>query len=119
MKRIHEIKRLKAVRKELRNKLTPAEAYLWNHLKRKKLQGRKFRRQHSIENYIVDFYCYEERLVVELDGEIHNNANQQEYDDLRTQRLKELGNTVLRFENKMVFDNLLAVLTEITDNFDK
>ncbi|MEL6918027.1 MAG: endonuclease domain-containing protein [Bacteroidota bacterium] len=104
-------------RKELRNNLTPAEAFLWTHLKNRKLEGRKFRRQHSVENYIVDFFCYEEKLVIELDGEIHNDPSQIIYDAKRTKRLMDLGHRVLRFENKLVFDNLPSVLKEIKENF--
>ena len=58
-------------RKKLRRNLTPAEAFLWTVLKNSNLAGRKFRRQHSVGNYILDFYCDSEKLVVELDGEVH------------------------------------------------
>ena len=115
-RRIHNNKDTFAFRKELRNRLTPAEAFLWNHLKKRKLEGRKFRRQHSIEIFIVDFFCYEEQLIIELDGEVHNDPNQMSYDDKRTKRLEKLGNRVLRFENKMVFENLSSVLQEIKEN---
>ncbi|MBD0850761.1 endonuclease domain-containing protein [Maribacter arenosus] len=116
-RRIHNNKDTVAYRKELRNKLTPAEAFLWNHLKNRQLEGRKFRRQHSIEKFIVDFYCYEEQLIIELDGEVHNEPKQVAYDDRRTKRLEKLGNRVLRFENKMVYDNLGSVIQEIKENF--
>jgi very-short-patch-repair endonuclease len=116
-RRIHNNKDAVAVCKELRNKLTPAEAFFWNHLKNRQLEGRKFRRQHSIEKFIVDFYCYEEQLIIELDGEVHNEPKQMAYDDRRTKRLEKLGNRVLRFENKMVFDNLDSVVQEIKENF--
>ena len=65
-------KSLKFFRLSLRNKSTSAESVLWNILKSKKLNARKFRRQHSIGNYIVDFYCASEKLVIELDGNPHN-----------------------------------------------
>ena len=104
-------------RRELRKNLTPAEAYLWNILKNRNLENRKFRRQQSIEKYIVDFYCPSERLVIELDGEVHNNAAQSEYDHLRNMRLNELGYKVLRFENKTVFEQLDRVLDEIRAGF--
>ena len=116
-KSIHNEKYLEPFRKELRNNLTPAEAFLWKQLQKRQLKGRKFRRQHSIENFIVDFYCPQEQLIVELDGEIHKNAVAEENDRKRDQRLKELGFKVLRFENKMVFDFLPSVLKEIEDNF--
>jgi len=115
----HDKPELKNIRKALRQKLTPAEAFLWRHLQQKKLEGKKFRRQHSIENYIVDFYCASEKLIVELDGEVHNNAIAQEKDEIRDARLRHLGFTVLRFENQMVFQHLESVLQEIKDNFKR
>jgi very-short-patch-repair endonuclease len=69
--RIHNRVELKPFRKKLRNNSTSAEATLWTYLKNRQLEGRKFRRQHSIGNYIADFYCPEEQLVIELDGEGH------------------------------------------------
>ena len=113
----HNNKNLKNFRKELRRKLTPAEAYLWNELKNKKLEGRKFRRQHSINNFILDFYCADEYLIIELDGEVHLNALAEEKDRKREEILEGSGFTVIRFENKMVFENLESVLKEIKDNF--
>ena len=114
---IHNKKYLEPFRKELRNNLNPAEAFLWKQLQKRQLKGRKFRRQHSIENFIVDFYCPQEQLIIELDGEIHKNAVAEENDRKRDQRLEELGFKVLRFENKTVFDFLPSVLKEIDDNF--
>ena len=116
-KPIHNKKVLKDFRKELRNNLTPAEAYFWNELKGKKLEGRKFRRQHSINNFIVDFYCASDKLIVELDGEVHLNPLAEEKDRKRDEILEGMGFKVLRFENKMVFENLEFVLNEIKDNF--
>ena len=116
-KRIHNRKELENFRKKLRKNLTPAEAFLWRHLKAKKLKGRRFNRQHSIKNYIVDFYCASEKLVIELDGAVHNTAKARKYDAKRTEVLNELGYTVIRFENKMVFENLESVLSEISEHF--
>lgn len=116
-KRVHTKKELSERRRELRRTMTPAEAFLWNHLKAKKLDGRRFTRQHSIGNYVVDFYCASERLIVELDGEVHQSANAMEYDAKRTLYFEQLNYTVIRFENKMVFDFLPSVLTDIKDNF--
>ncbi|WP_430905969.1 endonuclease domain-containing protein [Maribacter sp. 2-571] len=110
---------LKKYRKLLRKRLTPAEAFLWKHLSGKKLAGRKFRRQHSIDRYIADFYCASEKLVIELDGQVHMNPTAQAYDKKRTEHLERAGLTVIRFENKMVFENLTTVLEEITANFKK
>ena len=97
--------------------MTPAEAYLWTYIKARKLAGRRFNRQFSIENYIVDFYCHHERLIIELDGQVHMNPTAQAKDQVRNKRLLHLGYTVIRFENKMVFDQLSFVLTEIASNF--
>jgi len=116
-KKQHNRPELKTRRKKLRSDLTSAEAYLWKELQNKKLDSRKFRRQHSINNYIVDFYCAKEKLIIELDGEVHNNPTAEEYDEKRSAFLGKRGFTVIRFENKMVFDNLPSVLQEIKDNF--
>ena len=116
-KKIHNRPVTKINRKHLRKNLTSAEAFLWNELKGKKLDGRKFRRQHSIGNFITDFYCAREKLIIELDGEVHNNVIANDYDEKRTVFFKEKGFNVVRFENKLVFENLPSVIQEIRDNF--
>jgi very-short-patch-repair endonuclease len=116
-KPIHSLKKLKEKRSELRKSLTPAEAFLWNYLKARKFKGKRFTKQHSIGNYIVDFYCAEEKLIIELDGQVHMNSLAQEYDEKRDSFLKSKGYKVLRFENKMVFENLSSVFMEIEDYF--
>jgi len=117
--RIHNRPELKHFRKELRNNSTSAEAVLWTHLKQKQLNGRKFRRQHSIGNYIVDFYCPEECLVIELDGEGHFWEEGIKHDTTRTAYLNNIGITVIRFENKWIFNDLEFVITEIKNHFKK
>jgi len=114
---IHNRKYLKPYRKDLRSRLTPAEAFLWRYLKGKQLEGRKFRRQHSIENYICDFYCPEEKIAIELDGQVHEYEVQRQKDIIRDHRLEELGITVIRFENRFVFDNLPFALDIIKNEF--
>ena len=99
--------------KSLRKKQTDAEKLLWSNLRNRKLNGYKFRRQHAIKSYIVDFYCAEKMLSVELDGGIHNKKEQKEYDHARTEFLMEQGITELRFTNEEVFDNILDVLDKI------
>ena len=116
MQQIHNQQVLKPRRKELRRSLTPAEAALWNSLQRSQLSGRKFRRQHSVGNYILDFYCPECRLAVELDGQGHFNPMTSEYDYRRSEYLKKLNIRVLRFENRLVFENLEGVLHMISDH---
>ena len=114
---IHNRKELLKFRKELRKNLTPAEAFLWRHLSAKKLDGKKFVKQHSIGHYIVDFYLASDKLIIELDGEVHQNPTASAYDLKRTKYLTNLGFTVIRFENKMVFDQLSSVIMEIKENF--
>ena len=108
--RIHNRKSLEELRRQLRHSLTPAEAVLWKNLQGSELAGKKFRRQHSIGDYIVDFYCPECKLAVELDGEKHFNSIASECDRRRTDFLNLLNIRVLRFENRTVFENLRAVL---------
>ncbi|AXP80770.1 hypothetical protein CJ739_1684 [Mariniflexile rhizosphaerae] len=114
---MHNHKHLEERRKELRKSLTPAEASLWKSLQRKQLKNRKFRRQHSINNFIVDFYCASEKLIVELDGAVHLDFAQQNYDYERTQILENLGFRIIRFENKLIFENLPEVLENIASHF--
>ena len=102
------------VRKELRNHLTAAEATLWKLLKGKQIAGLKFRRQHSVGAYVLDFYCPQIKLAIELDGEVHNR--QQDYDERRTHFLYEVkGIEVIRFENRTVFENAERIIKEIED----
>ncbi|MEQ8904781.1 DUF559 domain-containing protein [Ekhidna sp.] len=114
---IHNRKYLKQTRKDLRNNLTPTEATLWKALQRKQLKGRKFRRQHSIGNFIVDFYCPSEKLIIELDGAHHFTSAGYENDLERDKTLTEMGFKILRFENQDVFDSLERVLDTISSNF--
>ena len=109
--------KLKELAKKLRKNMTMAEALLWNELKQKRMLGHDFDRQRPIDNFIVDFYCASERLIIELDGEVHNNPQAQNYDTKRTNYLNKLDYTVIRFENKLVFDHLAEVLQEIQNNF--
>lgn len=116
-RQIKNLSYLKERRRELRNNLTPAEAALWNILKNSQLKGRKFRRQQSFENYIVDFYCPAEKLIIELDGQVHNNPAAVLADEERDKRLAELGYKVLRFENKDVFRSTEWLIAEIEKQF--
>ncbi len=113
MDRIHNRQYLKQNRKNLRNNATAAEATLWNFLKGSQQEGKKFRRQHSIGNYIVDFYCPSEKLVIELDGAGHFTTSGYERDEERTKYLNSVGIRVLRFENDEVFRATEAVLERI------
>lgn len=117
MTQINNLSYLKETRRTLRNNLTPAEATLWTLLKGKQLEGRKFRRQHSVGNYVLDFYCTTERLCVELDGAYHFTEDGMRYDEERTAYLNSVDIRVVRFENKQVFDDPGGVLDEIKRNF--
>ena len=97
--------------KELRRTPTPAEARLWQHLRRRQLQGYRFRRQHPIGSYIVDFCCIEQRLVVEVDGPVH--GYQQEYDQERTAGLETEGYRVLRLANEEIERSIEQALIKI------
>ena len=119
VQKLNNLPHLKTFRKELRNNLTPAEAKLWTLLKGKQMEGRKFRRQHSVANYILDFYCPEERLAIELDGQGHFEASQAEYDHERDMFLEAYGIKVLRFENKWVWDNPEGLLEGVKMYFGK
>ncbi len=114
---IHNRKELKPFRKNLRNNSTAAEATLWNHIKGSQLNGKKFRRQHSVGFYILDFYCPSERLCIELDGAEHFTESGMAYDEERTAFLNNLNIKVLRFENKEIFGALESVLDRIKSSF--
>ncbi|MDP4222873.1 MAG: endonuclease domain-containing protein [Bacteroidota bacterium] len=95
----------------LRKNLTYYEKLIWEKLKGKQIPGYRFRRQHPIDFFIVDFYCHEVMLVVELDGEIHNHT--QEYDDGRSAEMEKYGIKVIRFTNKEVEENIESVIKRI------
>ena len=101
--------------REMRHSQTAAEATLWIHLRNRKMEF-KFRRQHPIERFIIDFYCPEVKLCVEIDGESHLEPRQQEYDAARTKYLESLGCTVIRFANEEVRFNILGVIQTISEN---
>ena len=98
--------------RELRQPQTPAEATLWQYLRKRNL-GYKFRRQHPIECFIVDFYCAQAKLLIEVDGDSHANETQVEYDRARTEFLETKGYKVIRFMNEDVRYNLNAVVAKI------
>ena len=101
--------------RELRHRETEAEEKLWSLLRNRSIKGRKFRRQHAIANYVVDFYCNECKLAIELDGNVHKLPDAKEYDEARTILLNELGITVLRFWNDEVIKSPEIVLQKISN----
>jgi very-short-patch-repair endonuclease len=110
---VHSLPEFKTFRTELRKKLTPAEAAFWRIVKNSALDGRKFRRQVSVGKYVLDFYCPSEKLAVELDGEGHFSGGGAHYDRERKLFLQFFGIKVLRFENKLIFEDLEWVLGNI------
>lgn len=98
--------------KELRAKQTRAEKVLWSFLSNKQLK-RKFRRQHPINQFIADFYCHELKLVIEVDGEIHENEDRKEYDKMRDEHIRSLGVRLIRFKNARILENPDNVVNEI------
>src|SRR3989338_7175227 len=112
MSKIHNNRIFRERRVELRKKATSTEEKLWSEIRNNKL-GVKFKRQHSISGYILDFYCAEKKLIVELDGEIHNKKESIEYDTVRDKFFKELGYRTIRFSNNKVTEDMKSVLDKI------
>ena len=109
---IHNNQILKDRRRNLRKKSTKPEEILWWYLRDKKL-GVKFKRQHSIGGYILDFYSSEKKLIIELDGQVHKTKEAQEYDTVRDKYFKELGYKTIRFWNKEVENEIEKVVETI------
>jgi very-short-patch-repair endonuclease len=101
--------------RQLRRPLTASEQILWEAVRDGRLQGIKFRRQHPFGPYVLDFFCVKAQLAVELDGSIHEQAEQKEYDQERTAYLEEHGLRVLRFRNEEVEERLEDVVTRILE----
>jgi type I restriction enzyme R subunit len=100
--------------KELRREQTPAEAALWERLRDRQILGVKFRRQCPVSRYIADFCSKDPRLVVEVDGEVHEDETQIRHDLNRDAYLRSLGYTVIRLPNHQVLQNRAAALKEIS-----
>ena len=100
----------------LRNNMTEAEKILWDELKNRQVFEARFRRQHPIDIFIVDFYCHKFKLAIEIDGEIHLKKKIIEYDDGRTHDIEKLGVRILRFTNDQIFNNIDIVLQEILES---
>jgi very-short-patch-repair endonuclease len=103
--------KIKHLAREMRKEPTVAENILWQELRGHKLGKLKFRRQHSIDKFVVDFYCREKKIIIEVDGEIHDF--QKEDDLIRQEFLEELGYEVLRFKNEEIINDLDKVFQKI------
>ncbi len=103
----------------LRKNMTLPELILWKNLRDRNLFTTKFRRQHPINMFIVDFYCHECKLVIEIDGEIHLSPDKKDYDSKRTSELEKYGITVIRFTNNQVLYDLRNVLENIREKLSE
>jgi len=97
----------------LRKNQTPAELVLWKRIRNRQIMNAKFRRQHPIHMYVADFYCYESKLVIEIDGKIHDQEENKNNDENRSAELERLGIHVIRFSNDEVLKSIDKVLEVI------
>jgi very-short-patch-repair endonuclease len=105
--------------RELRRKQTDAESILWAKLRNSRLDGVKFRRQHPVGNYVVDFISLDTLLIIEIDGGQHNDPVKIIEDEVRTLFLESKGYRVMRFWNSDIFENLIGVLEKIHESLSK
>jgi very-short-patch-repair endonuclease len=105
----------KARAAELRKNMTVAEKVLWHQLRNRKVNDLKFRRQHPVDIFILDFYCHERKLAIEVDGQIHKKELQREWDENRTFILNEFGIQILRFRNDDVINQTERVINSIKE----
>jgi len=109
----------KSKRRVLRKNMPKAEQTLWYRLRHKQLSGFKFRRQYSIDQYILDFYCPEARLGIEVDGPSHFYASGMRADATRSAHLDTYGIRVLRFTNNDIYENMEGVVTRILESLSQ
>ena len=106
-------RRLKPLARRMRRKPTPTEQTLWQQLRNRNVNGSKFRRQHAVGRFVVDFYCAEAELVVEVDGPIHESSIRE--DVIRQEYLESRGLTVMRFSTEAVEESLEGVVRRISE----
>lgn len=99
--------------KQLRREMTEAEEALWEQLRARRFLNLKFRRQHPILDFVVDFYCHERKLIVEADGKYHEGGDAQYYDSERTKELQKYDYSVIRFSNEEILNDLDSVLKRL------
>jgi len=108
--------------RQLRQQATEAEKILWKALRNRELNNLKFRRQHPIASYVVDFYCAEVILIVEVDGSMHNIPEERNYDKARQEDLENMGYSVIRFTNTQIendLDNVLSIIIKTAEEQKK
>lgn len=106
--------RSRLTRRTLRQQMPQPERLLWYRLRDRRFSQFKFRRQFSIDRYVVDFFCPQANLVIELDGDSHFTEEAEQYDHIRNNYMQSLGLTVLRFTNREIQENLGGVLETIS-----
>lgn len=99
--------------------MTKAEKVLWEQIRGRRFLNLKFRRQHPILDFIVDFYCHERMLIVEVDGQYHKEDDIEYYDSERTKEFERYGFSVLRFSNEEVLNDIIGVLSELRKRLKK
>ena len=117
---LHYNPKLKEFARQLRNNSTRSEIRLWRYLKGKQMRGYDFHRQKPLLNFIADFYCYELRLVIELDGYTHQFEETIKKDAIKEKELNKVGLSVLRFEDNEVMttiENVLMTIENYIDNY--
>ena len=102
----------------LRSKITDAEMVLWSRLKNRNIFKVRFRRQHPVDIFVLDFYCHEIKLAIEVDGRIHLKREIQEYDEGRSHDIEKFGIKMLRFTNEQILNNLNEVQTTILNTIN-
>jgi very-short-patch-repair endonuclease len=115
VKKIFNNTEQKIIRKQLRNSMPLPEVVVWSKLKRRQMRGYKFRRQYSIENFVVDFYCPELKLAIEIDGDSHYSLEAHKYDQNRQVIIESFGIEFLRFTNVEICNNLEGVTVRIEE----
>ncbi len=119
IKKIFNNTRFKKGRRRLRNDMTGAECTLWKHLRRRNIRGFKFRRQFSIDSYILDFYCPQLKLAIEVDGDSHLTDEELEYDKKRQNYIEKYEIQFLRFFNGEIYNDIDNVIVRIIDKINE
>ena len=106
----------KGRRRYLRSNLTKSERLLWRKIRNRNLNGLKFRRQYSVLSYVIDFYCPEYKLAIEIIGDVHGYANRKKSDSVRDRKIESPGIKILTFTNQQIQDEMDGVLQYILSN---
>jgi very-short-patch-repair endonuclease len=114
MTKVYNLAARKQLRQQLRRSMPEAEILLWSRLRGRKILCRKFQRQYSVGPYVIDLYCPECKLAIEIDGDTHNTDEAREYDEERQAFVEAFGIQFLRFTNNQVYRTIDDVVRQIT-----